>query len=244
MTAILVIRGHDKFSSTLREAGFEVINLELIETKPLEDLSELRVKLSELGEYDAIFFTSPVAARVFVREREGSNGFHGNIYALGQRSRDVLSAVGLEVSFDAEANTVEELLNRLGKDEFAGKRLLFVRGEASMRTIPESLGGIARIDEVAVYETEKSNVDEAAIENVRSRLMKGEVKFICFFSPSGVERFAELFGSAATSIKATAIGTTTAMATQKAGFKTDYISPRSNADDFARGLIEHIKNIE
>ena len=82
--AILVCRNDDRFSSLLREAGFEVVNLELIETRPLEDLRPLREKLARLSEYDGIFFTSPVAAEIFVNERNGSNGFHGDVYALGR----------------------------------------------------------------------------------------------------------------------------------------------------------------
>src|SRR5947208_16913316 len=97
MATILVIRNDDLFSSTLRQAGFDVINLELIETKPLEDLSELREKIVGLGEYDGVFFTSPVAAEIFVKERNGSNGFHGSVYALGQRAQDVLTAAGLKI---------------------------------------------------------------------------------------------------------------------------------------------------
>jgi len=244
MTTILVIRSDDKFSSTLREAGFDVVNLELIETKPLDDLAELRAKLSKLSEYDGVFFTSPVAAEIFVRERNGSNGFYGSIYVLGQRARDVLSAAGLNIKAPIQANTAEEMLKEFSSDEFGGKRFLFIRGEKSLRTIPESLSSRAIVDEVAVYKTEAADVDERKLENLRSRVSSGEMEYVCFFSPSGVERFAELFGVATSNIRAAAIGTTTADAIGRAGFITDYTSPRSNADDFARGLIDHIKNIE
>jgi uroporphyrinogen-III synthase len=240
MATVLVIRKDDRFSSTLRKAGFDVVNLELVETKPLEDLSELRGKLSKLRDYDGVFFTSPVAAEIFVRERNDSNGFHGSVYALGQRAQDVLSAVGLKTKTSIQANTAEEMLGGFSKDEFAGKRFLFVRGEKSLRTIPESLGNRAAVEEVVVYKTETADIDEARVIDMRSRLANGEIEFVCFFSPSGVERFSELFGDDAATVKKAAIGTTTAEAARKAGFNTDYISPRSNADDFARGLIEHV----
>jgi uroporphyrinogen-III synthase len=63
-------------------------------------------------------------------------------------------------------------------------------------------------------------------------------------SPSGVERFEELFGGSARSVRVAAIGVTTADAARQLGFDVDFISSRSNAEDFASGLIEHIKNIE
>lgn len=242
--AILVIRSDDKFSRTLRDAGLDVINLELIETKPLEDLSDLRSKIENLSEYDGVFFTSPVAAEIFVRERNGSNKFHGSIYALGHRAVNVLESAGLNVKAPVDANIAEEMLNEFGDDEFAGKRLLFVRGVRSLRTIPESLSGVAKVDEVAVYSTVPANIGRDMIENIRSQISEAGFDFVCFFSPSGVERFAQLFEDALMNIKAAAIGNTTAEAARKAGFKTDYISPRSNAEDFAEGLIDHIKDID
>ena len=239
---ILVIRSDDKFSSTLREAGFDVVNLELVETKPLDDLSALRGQLAKLSEYDGLFFTSPVAAEIFVKERNGSNGFHGAVYALGRRAQNVLASSGLKVRSDVSVNTAEEMLSQIGNDEFAGKRYLFVRGERSLRTIPEKLSDIAAVEEVAVYKTTPADVDEEAIESLRFRMAGREFDVVCFFSPSGVERFAELFDQSADNVKAAVIGTTTAEAAGKAGFEVVFVSPRSNADDFARGLIEHIKN--
>ncbi len=46
------------FSRILAENGFEVINLPLIETKPLEDLREFEAKLDKIENYDGIFLTS------------------------------------------------------------------------------------------------------------------------------------------------------------------------------------------
>ena len=110
---VLVIRRDDSFGQILRQAGLEVIDLELIETKPLKDLSVLREKLSRLADYDGLFFTSPLAANVFVSERKGTNGFHGNVYALGRRAQNVLETAGLDVRFVADANTAEEMLAAL-----------------------------------------------------------------------------------------------------------------------------------
>lgn len=241
MTAILVIRKDDKFSSALREAGSEVVNLELIETQPLEDLSELRSKLANLSQYDGLFFTSPVAAEIFVKERCGSNGFHGNVYALGRRAQNVLESSGLNVKNSIEANTAEEMLNAFGQNEFAGKSFLFVRGEKSLRTIPDALREIASVDEVTVYKTEPTVVEKEIVDGVRSRLAKRGFELLCFFSPSGVERFVELFGDAAGSVETAAIGTTTANAARSANLKVDFISPSTNAEDFARALVEHVR---
>jgi len=61
---VIVARADDAFSQILREAGIEVVNLELIRTEVIEDLSEFENLISRLDEYDGVFFTSPVAAAV------------------------------------------------------------------------------------------------------------------------------------------------------------------------------------
>ena len=237
---ILVVRGDDEFSSLLRDSGLEVINLDLIRTRPVDDLSDLRSKLATLSEYDGLFFTSPVAAEIFVRERNRRNGFHGDVYVLGRRAQTILEQAGFSVKTSDAANTAEELLGAFEAFDFSGKRFLFVRGEKSIRTIPETLGGKATVDEITVYTTESADLEEGVVLNLKSRLANREISWVCFFSPSGAERFKDVFGDAANSIYAATIGITTAEAARKSGFEVRYISPRSNSEDFARGLIEHI----
>ena len=156
----------------------------------------------------------------------------------------VFADARLNVKSSDAANTAEELLASFNDQDFAGKRFLFVRGEKSVRTIPERLDGKAAVDEVVVYKTEAADVEPATIRDLYQRLKNGEIDRVCFFSPSAVERFTELFGDHKVSVKAAAIGTTTGDAARQAGFDIDFISPRSNAEDFAGGLIEHIKTIE
>jgi uroporphyrinogen-III synthase len=242
--AILVIRNDDRFSRLLREAGFEVLNLELIRTQPVADLSDLDDKLRRLNEYDGLFFTSPAAAEVFVRGSSGRAGFSGPVYALGDRARRVLESAGLNVVFKDSANTADELISSLEPSDIAGKKFLFVCGDKSMRTIPERLKGRATVDEIIVYETKQVPLKTEEIEDVVGRLKNGDIGWVCFFSPSAVERFSEVFDENGFHAKAAAIGETTAQKARDMGFEVEIVSPRSNGEDFARALIGHITNIE
>ena len=239
---ILVLRRYDEFGLLLKEAGYEVISLAVLKTKPTEDLSGLRSRLGKLSDYDGLFFTSPAAAEVFVNEQNEKNGFSGNVYALGQRARSILEVAGYRVRKSDTANTAEELLDAFDSSEFTGKRFLFVRGERSIRTIPEKLNGKAAVDEVIVYTTEAPDIDKETQTFIKKRLSNDGIDFVCFFSPSGVERFKKVFGNAARKTSAAAIGNTTAEAARRAGFEVKYISPKSSAEDFATGLIEHINH--
>jgi len=236
---ILVIRGDGKFSELLRGAGFDVTDLELIGTRQVDDLTELRSKFQQLSDYDGLFFTSPVAAEIFVRERNRTNGFHGKVYVLGDRAKTVLEHAGLNVVHKPPANTAQELLASLKVSEFENKKFLFVSGNKSTRAIPEYLARYAAVDEVVVYETFNLPVAYGTIAEVAERLRKHEVDWICFFSPSGVERFVDLFS--AIEVLTATIGTTTATKARELGLKVDLVSPRSDAEVFAKSLIGHIK---
>ena len=234
---ILAIRRDDEFSATLRERGCEVINLELIKTEPVENLSELDERLARLDAYDSVFVTSQKAARIFA-DRLGARNFSGKVYVLGERSRSVLENAGLDIVFREEANTAEELINLLGASEFSGKKMLFVRGNRSMRTVPEMLGEISDVDEVEVYRTVDADIDEASLIDVREKLAGREIDWVCFFSPSAIARFIELFDAGDTKI--TVIGETTGNVVLEAGLNLQMVSPRATGRDFAKSLVERI----
>src|SRR5688572_4484850 len=194
--AVLVIKREGRFTSLLRESGCQVSNLDLIKTAPVEDLGELNARLKRIDEYDGLFITSPAAAEVFVRQLIAvRRNFVGRVYALGDRARKLLEGAGLNVISPGFANTAADLVESFKDREFAGKNLLFIRGDQSMRTIPRLLTSKARIDEIAVYRTVETLPDETVIKSVRTDLRNGQVGWICFFSPSGVRSFVKLFGS-------------------------------------------------
>ncbi len=242
---VLVIRKDDRFSSLLRNEGCEVLNLELIRTVPSADLTELDKILARIEVYDGLFFTSPAAAEIFVsRSKLAGYVYRGKVYVLGERARTVLRDAGFDVMHDAEANTAWELIASFAEAEFDGKRLLFVRGDKSQRTIPNRLGRIANVDEIVVYETAEIRPGDGIVEIVKNRFRKHKIDWVCFFSPSGVESFRRLFDAEDfRSVKVAAIGETTGARAKDLLMRVDLISQRANAEDFAASLIGHIKNI-
>jgi len=247
MTArrILVIRSDDRFSKTLRDAGHDVINLNLIRTVPADDLEKLDDSLGRLNVYDGLFFTSPLAATVFVDRVADRVAELPRCYALGERAKQVLEAAGIDTIFIESANTAEEMIRAFPADEFDGQTFLFIRGDRSVRTIPELLNGRADVDEVIVYETRSERPAEKLIDEVKRKFGRNEIHWTCFFSPSGVDAFEQIFDR--TEVKhrrAATIGNTTAERARKAGFDVEFISRKANSDEFARGLIEHINGIE
>lgn len=243
---ILVVREFDKFTSLLIENGFETINYPAIQAVPIEDLSELDAQIENLNNYDGLIFTSPKAAEVFLRifENKGIN-FCGKVYCLGNRTKILFENTNFEVVFREMANTAEEFINSFKNREFIGKRFLFLRGDKSLRTIPEMLNDQAIVDEIVVYRTTENTFDENLKVEISERLLKNEIKWICFFSPSGVESFVKKFGETwSCELKIAAIGATTEKKIAENNLTVEFVSPKAKAEDFAFGLIEYVKNIE
>jgi uroporphyrinogen-III synthase len=241
---ILVVREFDKFSYLLMENDFEVINFPVIQTLPIEDFSELKEKVENLNRYDGLFFTSPKAAEVFLQNLEyQENDFRGKVYVLGKRTKSAFENKNFEIVYRAHANTAEEFINSFDKAEFVEKKFLFLKGDKSLRTIPQLLKNRATVDETIVYRTTKNDVDESLKNEIEQRFSKKEVDWICFFSPSGIENFIKTFGeSLLEKIKIAAIGTTTAKKAAENNLKVEFVSPKASAEDFAVGLIDFIKN--
>lgn len=245
-TVVLVLRGDDEFSATLRESGCEVLNLELIRTEPVDDPGKLREKLAQMADLDGLFFTSPVAATIFLESlRTTGAELGGKIYVLGERTKKVFENAGLDVEYKNDANTAEELIDLFGDAEFKGKRFLFVRGDKSMGTVPALLDGKAAIEEMIVYRTVANVPDSALVAEIKRRLHEGEIDWMCFFSPSGIDNFLSVIGPEdAREIRTAVIGNTTGRKAKEAGFNVAFISSRASADSFATGLVEYIKSIE
>jgi len=244
--AILVIRKYDKFSEILVQADFEVINFPAIQTLPIENLSELDEKLGKINQYDGLFLTSPKAAEVFWgRFWEKNLEFVGKVYVLGNRTNSLFKNTNFQIVFRENANTAEEFINSFEMREFAGKKFLFPRGDRSLRTIPELLKNVATVEEFIVYRTIENLSDKVLIGEIKEKLRRHQIDWICFFSPSGIESFINAFGETSLdTAKIAAIGGTTAGRAAEKKLKVDFISAKANAVDYARGLIKQIKEIE
>ncbi|MGI8469195.1 MAG: uroporphyrinogen decarboxylase [Pyrinomonadaceae bacterium] len=244
MKKILVIRKFDIFSGILAENNYEIVNFPLIETKTIEDLSEFQMRLLQLENYDGIFLTSRHAARILAENlREKNINFSGKIYVLGKRGFDLLKNENLDLFFDETANTTREMLEKIPAKDLKNKRFLFLRGEKSLRVVPEFLAKIAPVDETIVYETQKIAVGIAKIKAIREKFEAGEIIAACFFSPSAAASFIEQFGAKILhQIKVATIGKTTAEFFETRNLKADFVSSKATAENFAFELIEYLQN--
>ena len=237
MQTVLVVREYDNFSRILAAGGFEIVNLPVIETKAINDLSEFEATLESIENYDGVFLTSKQATEIF-RAKLNTN-YRGKVYVLGKRSYEILKDTNLDLVFSNSANTAREMMENIAPEELSGKNFLFVRGEKSLRIVPEFLAKIATIDEAVVYETREIKVEIDKINELREM---NKFAAICFFSPSAAQSFIEQFGAEfkhQTIIAA--IGKSTADFFERRNFRVDFVSSKATAEDFAVELIEYLR---
>lgn len=243
MKKILVIREFENFSRILTEKGFEIINLPKIEVKPLEDLSDFEGKLKQISNFDGIFLTSKNSAKVLANQLDELNiTFNGKVYVLGKRSFEILKDKNLDLVFFAEANSAEEMLEKISTDELKNKHFLFIRGEKSLRTIPKFLINFGTFDETVVYQNQQISLGIDKIDEIKELFEKSEIGTVCFFSPSGAESFLEQFDKRVLeNSKIAVIGKTTAQFFEEQYLRVDFIAEKATSEDFAIELIEYLK---
>jgi uroporphyrinogen-III synthase len=243
MKTILVIREQDAFSRNLAGNGIEIINLPLIETKVAEDLSDFDEHLEKIEKYDGVFVTSRNAARITAEKLiKKKIVFGGKFYVLGTRSFEILKKLNLNLVFDETANTAREMLENIAPEDLKNKSFLFVRGEKSLRVVPDFLEKVASVEESIVYRTEKFMVEIGKKNELREKFENGEIAATCFFSPSQAETFLEQFGANVLHQTVIAvIGKTTAEYFNRQNVQVDFVSSKATAEDFAIELIEYLK---
>jgi len=243
MKTILVVRKYDNFSRILAANSFDVINFPLIETKAADDLSEFDAKLDAIKNYDGVFLTSRTAAEIFrAKLVEKKLNYCGRVYILGRRSYKILKAENLNLFFDETANTAREMLEKIALEDLTDKNFLFVRGEKSLRVIPDFLSKKSSVDEAIVYRTENLTVEKNEVEIIGAKIKRNEVFGACFFSPSAAESFTKLFGvDILHQTIIAAIGRSTAEFFRKQKLKVGFVSSKAAAEDFAVQLIEDFK---
>ncbi len=236
---ILVIREFDNFSRILAANGFEIINFPLIKTSAIDDLSGFETKLESIEKYDGVFLTSKQAAAIFRAKLK--TDYRGKVYVLGKRSYEILKNANFNLHFDETANTAREMLKNIAPEKLNGKRFLFVRGEKSLRIVPEFLSKTATVDEAIVYETRNINVEIDKINELREKFENSEIAAVCFFSPSAAESLIEQFGAEILhQTIIAAIGKTTADFFETQNLHVNFVSSKALAEDFAVELIEYL----
>ena len=209
-----------KLSEALRGAGFEPVEVPVLEIRPPLDREPLDAALRQLPTYDWLIVTSANTVRAVAWSRLLDNASGLKVAAVGEATAAAARQAGLTVSVVPENYVAESLAEALA-GRVAGKRVLFARAEVARDVIAVALRAAgATVDEVEAY---RNVMPESAPEMLRNALEQG-IAAATFTSSSSVRHLADAARAAGLAfpfpgIKAISIGPITSATLRKHGWE-------------------------
>ncbi|MEN3038945.1 MAG: uroporphyrinogen-III synthase [Candidatus Kryptonium sp.] len=233
-----------EFASYLESFGFIPIFFPTIEIVEPDSWDEVDERIKRIDDYTDIIFTSSNGVRFFFErfmrfypiEKLKTKRFS----AVGIRTKNEIEKYGFKVETLPEKSDKENLFAKILVSEKA--KFLFPRGnltdEKFIKLLKEN--GF-KIDDIVVYKTIKPEIDENNINEIKSMIENGEIKFITFFSPSSVRNFFEILGNVKLNgQKIAVIGETTLKECEKFGLSVNINPMEFNPKPSAKFLAELI----
>ena len=240
----------EPFSSLLRDAGAEVIELPVITFKPPDDGGlELRRHAAWLNRYDWIVFTSANAVEAFfacLRDTRDLGGIRvasvGTMTGEALRERNVVA----DIIPDKEQSTAGLVDIMPAAGPISGRketgRVLYPKAAGAPPTLGDGLrkkGWL--VDEVIAYRTVPATRDDGITDELIE--MAKHADAITFTSPSAVYAYLELVEDRKVPSVVACIGNTTANAARDSGLAVDVVAKEQSAEGIVRGLIEFKKRL-
>jgi len=249
---ILITRPREQsaaFVRGLEALGARPVVFPTVEILPLRDGAALDEAIRGLPAQDWLVFTSANGVRHFLARCEALGCMDSlarlDIAAIGPQTARLLEERGLPVSLVPEEFRAEGILAALDPDRVRGRRFLLARVAGARDVLPETLrqwGSAVTVVEAYRNEPVRQGAGRLA------RILE-QVDWVTFTSPSTVNAFMDLLGTAnvealAAGVRVACIGPITADAARERGLEVEveareYTVPgliQALADSFASGL--------
>ena len=223
---ILVTRaGNDaaEFSAALEQAGFEAVEVPLLQREPIEMAVAMSVAA---GPYDWVLLTSAAAAMAFAEQWSGPVP---PIAAVGPKTAARLRELGLEVALVPSDATGARLVDAMG--HLTGRRVLYARAEdAEPSTLAALRGTGADVVEAVVYRNIEPHGTKERLRAV------WPVDVITLFSGSAARRLKVALDGLDGGVPVVAIGPTTADVARAMGFTVAAVADPHTAEGVVDAL--------
>ncbi len=246
---IIVTRAREQasdFAELLYLYGAEPIEFPTIQVIPPDSWDEMDRAIDEIRGFEWIIFTSVNGVRFFF-ERLNRKGdlrlLHGiKICAIGPQTASEIKGHGLTPDLIPKEYRAEAIIEEMGREGIAGKRMLLPRAEIAREILPQELSRMgAKLKVVTAYKTIKPEED---LERVRGLLKNKEISAITFTSSSTVRNFLEMFNKEEVMglIDGTAvacIGPITAKTAEDLGIRTNIMPSKYTMPDLTEAIVKY-----
>ncbi len=195
---VLITRAREQaegFRESLASMGADVILAPSIRIVEPPDWTAVDRALRSAATYDWAILTSVNGVRAVSRRlaklRLNWSSFAGvKLAAIGPATAEALGERGVEVAVVPDRYQAEGILDALGREGIAGKRILLARAERAREVLPEQLRRRGALVDVAiVYRTVPCSPPAEAVAALRAGL--GARCVVTFTSASTVSHFLE-----------------------------------------------------
>ena len=173
-------------SNKLEEKGFNVVHSPMLEIRNINIPFDI-----DATNYDALIFTSKNAVKSFLKQTPDPNTTI-QTYAVGPGTAAELKNNGFEnIHFSTQSNA-GALINEIQKNIQSHKKYLYLRGKhisVNVKQILEQQNVDVQVDEATLYE---SITNKSIHPDAKSKLIKGEIDYIAFFSERTAKAFNEV----------------------------------------------------
>lgn len=250
---LLVTRAADQageFSAMLAERGATAIECPTIRLVEPEDWSFLDATIRGVGGYDWLVLTSGNAVRNFFR-RLAEFGLDARalagcrVCAVGPKTAEAIRAFGIRPDLVPPDYKAEGVVAELGRQEIAGKRVLFPRADLAREIIPRELTRMgAHVDSPVAY---RNLLPERLPPEALFALEKRSVDCITFTSSSTVRNLAGMLGGdllvdMLKGVTVASIGPVTSRTCHEVGLKVDIEPQHSTLADLVAAIERHFNH--
>lgn len=247
---IVVTRAREQASTLvagLEKLGARVLECPTIRIEPLTDneFSGLDSSLENLQSFDWIVFTSSNGVEQFwkrlVQSGRDARAFgEAKVAAIGPATRESLRARGIEADFVPESSISEDVAEGLIARGVEGKRVLIARAAEGREVLQSKLQQAGA--QVAVTACYRNVPDASNAEEVKSKMMQGEIDWVSFTSSSTVRNFVDAIGedilrSQRNSFRVACIGPVTERTAVEHGLTPDVIAKSATVESLVEAIV-------
>jgi uroporphyrinogen III methyltransferase/synthase len=168
---------------------------------------------------------------------------HLQIGAIGPRTAEELTRVGLTADLVPSTFQAEGMVAAMSQHDLRGAKVLIPRAEVARELLPEQLRMQgATVDVVAVYRTVRP---ESGLDRLKAELHGGVIDVVTFTSSSTVSNFVELIGGSeearrlAAKTTVACIGPITARTAEEHGLPVTIMPGENTVPALAQAIVRY-----
>jgi uroporphyrinogen-III synthase len=251
---ILITRARhqaDPLIRSIEQAGGVAVVFPTIAIVPPRSWEDCDRKLDGLYMYDGLIFTSANAVSAFLarckeRNIELAEFMKKRVFAVGEKTKEILTTAHLPVTGVPEHTTAPEIARLLDNEDLTNRAFLFPCGNLAGNELSERLRTLgASVDRAVVYDTVLPS--EAEVAPLANELLRDAIDVATFMSPSAFRNFMTILGddrgrAIAGRLTIAVIGPTTADAVRRAGFRPAIVARAATAESLVESITEFFRH--